>query len=195
VYGAVSVHGRAGVAAVSDDTKTHYRKAFDSPYLSSSDIVDATALTIECVTLEKDRTKKTQDLFNTAWFCERELRPGEKLKPMILNATNSKFLAHLTGSKWIDDWQNVSVTVYVDGAVRFGRETVEGLRLMRQAEQPAKPKGPKPISEERFAAALASLKKGGVTADFIKTRFVLTDKQSDTLALEVDAMRAPETTE
>lgn len=111
--------------------KTHYRKAFDSPYLSAADIVDPIILTIRRVVLETDRTKKTKDEFNTAYWVEREIRPGEALKPMILNATNSKFLANLTGSKWIDDWAGTSVTVWVDGSVRFGKETVEGLRLAK----------------------------------------------------------------
>jgi hypothetical protein len=97
--------------------KTHYRKAFDSPYLSSADIVEPTVLTVARVTLESDRTKKTKDHFNTAYFVEKELRPGEKLKPMILNATNSKTMAALAGSKFIDDWQNIRITVYVDGNV------------------------------------------------------------------------------
>lgn len=116
---------------MSDGNKTHYRKAFDSPYLSAADIVDPIMLTIRRVVLEKDRTKKTQDQFNTAYWQEREIRPGEALKPMILNATNSKFLAQLTGSKFIDDWAGTVVTVWVDGAVRFGKETVEGLRLAK----------------------------------------------------------------
>lgn len=121
---------------MNDQTKTHYRKAFDSPYLSSADIVDPVVLTIKRVTLEPDRTKKTKDEFNTAWFMEREIRPGEPLKPMILNATNSKMLAKLTGSKWIDDWQNVPVTIYVDSNVRFGKETVEGLRVEKATDRP-----------------------------------------------------------
>ena len=116
------------------EEKTHYRKAFDSPYLSSADIVDPVVLTIRRVTLEADRTKKTKDQFNTAWFLEREIRQGEPLKPMILNATNSKMLAMLTGSKWIDDWQNVPVTIYVDQHVRFGKETVEGRRIGKATE-------------------------------------------------------------
>ena len=66
------------------DEKTHYRKAFDSPYLSSADIVEPTVLTVKYVRLEPDRTKKTKDNFNTAHFAEKELRPGEALKPMIL---------------------------------------------------------------------------------------------------------------
>ena len=116
--------------------KTHYRKAFDSPYLSSADIVHPIVVTIQRVTLEKDKTKKTPDLFNTAYWVEKNIRPGEVLKPMILNATNSKFLAQLTGSKWIDDWAGTAVEIYVDNHVRFGKETVEGLRLQKAAIRP-----------------------------------------------------------
>jgi hypothetical protein len=109
--------------------KTHYRKAFNSPYLSSADIVEPTTLTIARVTLEGDRTRKTKDVFNTAYFAEKELRPGEPLKPMILNAHNSKVLKDLAGSHFIEDWKNIAVTIYVDSNVRFGRDTVEGLRI------------------------------------------------------------------
>jgi hypothetical protein len=118
--------------------KVHYRKAFDSPYLSSADIVEPTVLTVKCVRLEPDKTKKTKDLFNTAYFVEKELRPGEKLKPMILNATNSKTLKNLTGTPFIDDWTNVRVTVYVDSSVRFGKDTVEGLRINPRAPEERK---------------------------------------------------------
>lgn len=91
--------------------------------------MEPTVLTIKCVRLEADRTKKTKDVFNTAHFVEKELRPGEKLKPMILNATNSKTMKGLTGSAFIDDWNGVRVTVYVDHNVKFGKESVEGLRI------------------------------------------------------------------
>jgi len=109
--------------------KTHYRKAFDSPYLSSADIVEPTVLTISHVTLTADQTKKTKDLFNTAHFAEKEIRHGEKLKPMVLNASNSKTIKGITGTPYIDDWKNIRVTIYVDHNVRFGKETVEGLRI------------------------------------------------------------------
>ena len=111
------------------DSKTHYRKAFDSPYLSSADIVEPTVLTISRAVLESDKTKKSKDVFNTAYFEERELRPGERLKPMILNATNSKMLKGITGSPFLEDWAGVKVTVFVDKNVRFGKESVEGLRI------------------------------------------------------------------
>lgn len=115
--------------------KTHYRKAFDSPYLSSADIVEPTVLTVAYVALETDHTKKTKDKFNTAHFVEKELRPGEKLKPMILNATNSKTMKNLTGTPFIEDWQNVPITVYVDSNVKFGKESVEGLRISPRAPE------------------------------------------------------------
>ena len=113
--------------------KTHYRKAFKSPYLSSADIVGNTVLTVARVTLEGDKSKKTKDQFNTMYFVERELRKGEPLKPMILNACNSKTMRELTGSHYIDDWNDIKITVYVDPNVRFGRETVEGLRISPKA--------------------------------------------------------------
>lgn len=116
--------------------KTHYRKAFNSPYLSSADIVGPTDLTISHVVLKGDESKKSKDIFNTAYFVEKELRQGEALKPMILNAVNSKTLYTLTGSHFLEDWQNVRVTVYVDPNVRFGRDTVEGLRINMNPPEP-----------------------------------------------------------
>lgn len=109
---------------------THYRKVFDSPYLSSMDVVDPIVLTIARVTQETDKTKKSKDTFNTAYFAENFIRPGEKLKPMILNATNSKMMAKLAESPFIEDWGNTRITVYVERGIKFGRDTVDGLRIM-----------------------------------------------------------------
>ncbi|MFD1260643.1 hypothetical protein [Entomomonas asaccharolytica] len=110
-------------------SKTHFRKAFKSPYLSSADIVEPIVLTIKYVKLELDKTKKTKEAFNTAYFVEKEIRVGEPLKPMILNVSNSKVMRQLTGSSFLEDWQDVKVTIYVDTNVKFGRDTVEGLRI------------------------------------------------------------------
>lgn len=129
-----------------NENKTHFRKAFKSPYLSSADIVDPVTLTVKYVGLEKDETKKTKDMFNTAHFVETEIRDGEKLKPMILNAGNSKIMTILAGSPYIDDWCNIPIIVYVDKNVRFGRNTVEGLRIdtkRPRIEKPVLEKGTK----------------------------------------------------
>ncbi|MCP4493291.1 MAG: hypothetical protein GY820_39205 [Gammaproteobacteria bacterium] len=121
------------------EDKTHYRKAFNSPYLSSADIVEPTIFTIKNVLLTKDKSKRTKDMFNTAFFVEKEIRQGEELKPMILNACNSRTMKALTGSPYIDDWNDVPVTVYVDKNVSFGRDTVEGLRISTEPPRLQKP--------------------------------------------------------
>jgi len=119
-----------------DKDKTHYRKAFNSPYLSSADIVGEMSLVIAKVILESDKTKKTTNNFNTAYFTEREIRSGEPLKPMILNVVNSKTMYNITGSHYIEDWVNVRIVVYVDKNVKMMGDTVEGLRIKKAPEKP-----------------------------------------------------------
>lgn len=137
--------------------KTHYRKVFNSPYLSSVDIVKPTPLTIARVTQEPDKTKKTKDVFNTAYFVEKELRSGEKLKPMILNATNSKTIKGITGSAFIEDWVGVRVMVYVDKDVKFGRDTVEGLRIAVAPDR----KTLTPENEKQWRMAIEAYRRDG----------------------------------
>jgi hypothetical protein len=173
---------------MTDETKTHYRKAFDSPYLSSADIVEPTVLTVRCVKLEKDSTKKTQDHFNTAYFVEKFIRPGEKLKPMILNATNSKTMKALTGSAFIDDWNNVRITIYVDGAVRFGKETVEGLRISPYAPEAAK-KDLTPQMVKAWANAKAAFLRDG-NLDGVLSRINISDAHQKQLQEECEAEKA-----
>ena len=168
--------------------KTHYRKAFDSPYLSSADIVEPTVLTVRAVILEADKTKKTKDLFNTAYFVESEIRPGEKLKPMILNAGNSKTMKQLTNSAFIDDWQNVRITVYVDGHVRFGKETVEGLRISPHAPEK---KYLTPENVKAWNNAKSAYKRDG-NLDAVTSRINISDAHVEQLIDECkDAMRQP----
>lgn len=123
--------------------KTHYRKAFNSPYLAAADLTEAVHLTIARVALENSRIEgmpgSPVEQFNVAYFLEAELRPGQPLKPMILNATNCKFLAHVSDSKYIEDWGGRKVAVYVDAAVQMGEHVVEGLRMARPEDHPVAP--------------------------------------------------------
>lgn len=160
--------------------KTHYRKAFDSPYLSSADIVEPTVLTVQCVRLEPDKTKKTKDQFNTAYFVEKEIRKGETLKPMILNASNSKTMKQLTGSAFIDDWQNVRITVYVDCNVRFGKETVEGLRISPHAPER---KYLTPENKKAWENAKAAYLRDG-NLDAVTSRINISDEHVEQLISE-----------
>lgn len=135
--------------------KTHWRKAMESPYLSSSDIDGESVLTIERVVFESDLTKRTKDSFNTAHFVEKFIRPEEKLAPMILNKTNSQFLAELTGSPYLEDWGGVKVAVTVR-KVKYGKDMVEGLLLSKPVEKPFLTP-----ESDRWAGAVAAYQKSG----------------------------------
>jgi len=166
--------------------KIHYRKAFNSPYLSSADIVQPTILTVSFVKLELDKTKKTKDLFNTAHFVEKELRQGEPLKPMILNAYNSKIMRDICGSPFIDDWVNTPITVYVDKNVKFGRDTVEGLRINPNRPQLTKPE----LLENTPAwvnAKAAYLRDGNF--DKVLARMHISDSNLEQLMKEIELER------
>ena len=167
---------------MSNDQKTHFKKAFNSPYLSSADIVGYMTFTVSHVKLEVDKTKKTKDQFNTAYFVEREIRPGEKLKPMILNVTNSKTMKALTGSPFIEDWAGVKISVYVDSNVKFGREVMEGLRIS--------PKAPvvawlTPDSVKPWSNAKAAYKRDG-NLDAVLARMSISEEHQQQLIKECD---------
>lgn len=167
--------------------KTHYRKVFNSPYLSAADIVEPVNLTIKVVRQEQDQTKKTKDFFNTAYFVEKELRDGEKLKPMVLNVGNSKQVAKFAKSSFIEDWENISVTIYVDKNVRFGRDTTEGLRI--KSVQPKLTKEELTPQSERWAGALARYVEDGNFDSILK--YVSMSKES----MEEMKIQAGETNE
>lgn len=166
---------------MSEENKTHYRKAFNSPYLSSADIVEPTVLTIKYVKLEIDKTKKTKDLFNTAYFEQKEIRKGEPLKPMILNAYNSKVIKNMTGSAFLEDWTSRHVTVYVDHNVRFGRDTVEGLRL--STEVPSMAKKSLETGTQAYTNAIVAYKRDG-HLDAVRKRMDVSEDVEELIKLD-----------
>lgn len=165
--------------------KTHYRKAFNSPYLSSADIVEPTVFTVSHVRLEPDKAKKTKAKlsFNTAYFREKEVRPGEKLKPMILNVGNSLVMKTLSGSPFIDDWNDIPVTIYADPSVKFGNETVGGLRI---SPEPPKTEMMEltPNMGKAWQNAVAAYKRDK-NFDAIEKRMVVSKENKNKIAAEV----------
>ena len=105
--------------------KTHWKIAFDPNFLGGWDLEPGKdkILTI-------DRVKKEECTFeggrkethNVAHFVEKE-------KPMVLNATNSKMLAKLMDTPYIDDWKG-KIQIYFDPTVKGkSGETTGGLRI------------------------------------------------------------------
>lgn len=49
--------------------------------------------------------------------------------PFILNKTNMKTIQKLYKSPYIEDWSGRAIQIYFDPTIKFGRETVGGLRV------------------------------------------------------------------
>ena len=133
---------------------THWKKAFKSDYLSSSDIDDIDLiLTIKHVKYQECMTQSGKKFCNVAHFTDT------KIKPMILNVGNSKVVKKFSGNKThLEEWNNIKVQIYVDAKVRFGNDTVEGLRI--REIQPKQQKELPQITDENFADAVKFLKAG-----------------------------------
>lgn len=96
--------------------KTHFKKAFKSPYLGSQDLPDYKDmnLTIEKVIMQESKGLKENSTFNIAYFTD------VSFKPMLLNSTNSKRVSKLANSPYIEDWVNIEVTLTVKKVSAFG---------------------------------------------------------------------------
>ena len=105
--------------------KTHFKKAFNSPYLGSQDLPDYKDinLTVEKVLLQGSEGLKENNNFNIAYFTD------PKIKPMLLNATNSKILSKLCKSVYIEDWVNTEITLTVKTGIKAFGGIHDALRI------------------------------------------------------------------
>lgn len=122
-----------------NDKKTHYRKVFKSDHLGVADLEDYLEtgsnliFTISHVNQEigaKVAGKKINA--NIAYF-------KENIKPLVLNATNSKTMKDLTGSCFIENWNNVTVQLYIDRDAKLKGEIVGGVRVSPRRVKTEKP--------------------------------------------------------
>lgn len=98
------------------------------------------------------------------------------VKPFILNATNSKTIAHLYGP-YIEDWAGKKITLYAS-TTKLAGETVECLRVRPKVAE----RTIGPITAGRFTKALDSIKAGQYTAAELRKNFALTKEQSEKVA-------------
>lgn len=117
-------------------SKTHYRKVFKSDHLGVADLEDLIeagsklVFTIRQVKQEQGvRVAGKKGNFNIAYF-------NESIKPLVLNATNSKTMKDLSGgSSFVEDWGNITVGLYIDPTASFGGTITGGVRINPNAIQ------------------------------------------------------------
>ena len=157
------------------ETKTHWKKVFNSDYLGSCDLEDGKDIkaVIKHVTImEVKNTDGKKQNRNVATFTNPDL------KPMILNVTNCKIVKKFTGSKFIDDWNNVPVQIYVKDDIKAFGDVTEGLRIRE-----IQPKMDKPVltpSNQAWQKAVDFLKGTG-TIEGIKKKYELSIENEELL--------------
>ena len=106
--------------------------AFPSNYLKASDLGDKSpVVTIDRIEVEP--IGRDKEMKPVIYFQGKE-------KGLVLNKTNAKKIAELTGSKDTDDWAGCQVRIYAT-ETEFGGETVECIRIKGAgAPQQARPK-------------------------------------------------------
>lgn len=119
-------------------SKTHYRKVFKSDHLGCADLEDLMEekkpliFTIKHVRQEFDTKVAGKKInANIAYFVEQ-------VKPLVLNATNSRVLRVMTGSSFVEDWTDIKVQLYIDSNVKMKGEVVGGVRISKDRPK-AKP--------------------------------------------------------
>jgi len=158
------------------ETKTHWKKVFNSDYLGSCDLEDGKDLkaVIKCVTVQEVKgSDGKKQLCNVATFTDA------KLKPMILNVTNCKIVRRFARSPYIQDWNNIPVQIYVKDDIKAFGEITEGLRI-----RPTQPIIEKPELTPAHTAwnnAIEYLKKNGNTIDEIKKKYRISAENEELL--------------
>lgn len=105
--------------------KTHWKKLTNPDYLGAYALNpnQEIIVTISKVQIEKVKgSDGKEEECTVARFVEKDI------KPMILNATNSKIITKLYNTPYIEDWQGRKIQIYATKVKAFG-ELVEALRI------------------------------------------------------------------
>ena len=151
--------------------KHHYRAVFKSDHLGSADLEEMIEDGKSLIFTIKEAKQEFQTRVagkkidaNIAYF-------KEDIKPLVLNATNSKQVAKFAGSKFVEDWRGVMLELYIDPNVKMKGEVVGGVRI-----RPVQPKAKKPEltpKHKRWEDAREAVKNGKLEG--VKKQFEISD--------------------
>ncbi len=115
---------------------THYRKVFKSDHLSTADLEEfqesGSNLMFTIAHVRQERGAKVAGRkidANIAYF-------SENIKPLVLNATNSKTLSKLSGSCFVENWQGIPVQLFIEHTAMLKGEVVGGVRISKTKIKP-----------------------------------------------------------
>lgn len=153
--------------------KTHYRKVFKSDHLGVADLEDfieekkSLIFTIKEVKQEFGiMVAGRKGNHNIAYF-------KESIKPLVLNATNSKTVKGFNeGSPFVDDWDNTKVELFIDYGVKMKGDVVGGVRIKQvQPKEKVKPE----FNENNFEKAKAA----NASIEMIKKAYTISEEMEN----------------
>lgn len=155
--------------------KSHYRKVFKSDHLGTPDLEEFSEEGKGMIYTIKYVTQFILDpSINGSGVSVAGKRIGaniayfkEEIKPLVLNSTNSKQVAKFTGSKFVDDWNDVLIELYIDTSVKMKGQVVGGVRIRPTQPQITKTElTPKHARWEDAKKAIKYGKEKGVLSQF-----------------------------
>lgn len=156
--------------------KTHYRKVFKSDHLGVADLEEFLEENKKLIFTIKEVRQEYNIMVagrkgnhNIAYF-------KEKIKPLVLNATNSKLVKKFNkNSPFVEDWINTVVELYIDYNVRMKGDTVGGVRI--KPTQPKITKENLTPSSKRWSKAVEYVKENKSIDNILKQMNVSIENQ------------------
>lgn len=151
--------------------KTHYRKVFKSDHLGVADLEELIEDGKKLIFTIKEVKQEWQTLVagkkidaNIAYF-------NENIKPLVLNSSNSKQVSKFANSKFIEDWKNITLELYINASVKLKGEVVGGVRI-----RPVQPRIENPEltpTHKRWEDAKKAVKEG--KKDAVLSKFKISE--------------------
>ena len=96
--------------------KTHYKKFLNPDYLGAYALEDGRDIILTIGSIKQDTVVGTDGKKEVCSVCHFR----ENVKPMILNATNSKTIAKLFDSPYVEDWIDHRIQIGIERVKAFG---------------------------------------------------------------------------
>lgn len=107
------------------ETKTHWKLLTNPNYLGAYSLPNGQDIVVVIDYVKREEIIGTNG--KKEFEVVAHLKNGQK--PFILNKTNMKQIQKLYNAPYIEDWAGRAIQIYFDPTVKFGRETVGGLRI------------------------------------------------------------------
>ncbi len=160
----------------------HWRDVYKSDYLASWDLDKKATLTIKECKAELCKLSKGKELKVVAYFEELEMSNGVKVKPMILNPTNCKFIQSRTDLPKYADWSGLMVDISVEEN-KGGIGEKFGLRIVNvEFKDKAKKVLPELVfGTTQYKNTFEKILAGLVTLDKVKEFYTLSEEVENAL--------------